>query len=103
MKPSFLARDSESRLTAHLDVLPYQEATPLSAICEDGSTEVITSSSGSYSLERELFTIIAASNGENGKQHQPERNPQQERHPDDASQEELSTNVTGEETKGQRT
>nr|TKW31281.1 hypothetical protein SEVIR_2G095280v2 [Setaria viridis] len=56
MKPPDLAKNDESRLVAYLDTFPYQEGTPLSPIYEeDGSTEIIRSSSGSFSPERELF------------------------------------------------
>lgn len=46
MKPPALAKNDDSCLIAYLDTLPYQEGTPLSPIYEeDGSTEVIMSSS----------------------------------------------------------
>src|SRR5687767_3436810 len=59
MKPLALGKDDDSRLIAYLDTLPYQEGALLSPIYkEGGTTEVGTSSSGSHSLERQLFTVI---------------------------------------------
>ena len=52
MKPPALAKDDDSCLITYLDTLPCQEGAPLSPIYEEGGTTyVITSSSGSYSLE----------------------------------------------------
>lgn len=59
MKPPTLAKNNDSRLITYLDTLPYQEGPALSPIYEEGdTTEVITSSLGCYSPERELFTVI---------------------------------------------
>ena len=73
MKPPALAKDDDSCLIAYLDTLPYLEGTPLSPIYEEGgTTEIITSSSGSYSLERELFPLIAGQQGKKKKNRRTE-------------------------------
>lgn len=103
MRPSFLTQDNESSLIAHLDILPYQESTPLSPIHEDdGSMKVITSSSGSYSPDRELFAVISPANEVGtSDQHRQHRTPRQERNPDEVSQDKLSANAPGDETSRQ--
>lgn len=90
MKPLFLSQDYESRLVAHLDILPYQEGTPLSPIHEEGSsTEIAIESSVNYSLDRELFVVISPNNGM-GTSNQHERTPQRIGQLEEVSQDELS-------------
>nr|TKW22692.1 hypothetical protein SEVIR_4G244801v2 [Setaria viridis] len=102
MKPPALSKDDDSRLIAYLDTFPYQEGAPRSPIYEEGDTmEVITSSSASYSPERELFTVISGQEDE--EEERQDRNLRHEHHPDDVSQDEPTANVVREEIEAQRT
>lgn len=56
MKPTTLAKDDESRLIACLDDVPFQTGAPLFTIAKQGKiTIIVTSSSDSFSPEREVF------------------------------------------------
>jgi hypothetical protein len=60
MKPSKLLDNNESRLVAYLEELPFQDGRPLSDIKEEEDTELVASSIGNYTSEREVSMASAA-------------------------------------------
>ncbi|CAN6330357.1 unnamed protein product [Urochloa humidicola] len=89
-KPSDLAVDNNSRLVACLDNLPYQEGSPLQD--EGSDTELVTpSTSGDYLPSREIFVVDT-----------PEGHRQNQRFPEDVTDDELSANAPTDETLAQK-
>lgn len=61
-----MLKNDESRLVAYLEMLPYQEGTPLAPIAEEGDTELAESSTGSHSPDREVYVLIEEGAGGSG-------------------------------------
>ncbi|MCQ8063986.1 hypothetical protein NP303_24790, partial [Salmonella enterica] len=98
LRPSFLDRDYDSRLVAHIDNLPYQEGIPLTSNCEESSTEIATSSSGSYYPDREVFVITQNNNPGTSQNRTPRRLAQL----DNISEDESTADAPQNETSDQR-
>lgn len=73
MRSSFLDRDYDSCLVAHIDNLPYQEGIPLTSNHEESYTEIATSSSGSYYPDREILVITQNNNPGTSQNRTPKR------------------------------
>jgi hypothetical protein len=88
-KPTDLT-DRNSRYVAYLDLLPFQEGTPLSPVEEHTPTEVATTDSSLGSPDRQVFMTTNETPGPSGTQ------------PDcfleDISADELSSNAPADET-----
>jgi hypothetical protein len=82
--------DSNSRCVAYLDLLPFQEGTPLAPTEEHTSTEVTTTGSDLSTPNRQVF--MAAGETPGPLETRPDR------YLDDISEDELSANAPADET-----
>src|SRR5688572_11602038 len=98
LRPSLFARDYESCLVAHIDNLPYQEGVLLTSIREESSTEIATSSSGSYYPDREVFVITQNNNPGTSQNRTPRRLAQL----DNVSEDKSTADAPQNETSNQR-
>lgn len=101
MEPPALSDCDESRLVGYLESLPYQEGVPLAMIPEEATTELTESSSGSHSSGQEVCVLEDGAGGSRGAGER--RNPHNERFPEDVSNDEVTTEVVGEEKPAART
>jgi hypothetical protein len=88
-KPKDLT-DGNSRYVAYLDLLPFQEVTPLAPTEEHTPIEVATTDSGLGTLDRQVFMAAGETPGPSGTR--------PDRYFDDISTDELSSNAPTDET-----
>jgi hypothetical protein len=88
-KPADLT-DMNSRCVAYLDLLPFQEGTPLAPAEEHTPTEVATTDSSLGSPDRQVFMTTNETSGPSGSR--------LDRYLEDISADELSANALADET-----
>jgi hypothetical protein len=88
-KPADLT-DRNSRCVAYLDLLPFQEGTPLAPAEEHTPTEVATTDSSLGSPDRQVFMTTNETSGPSGSR--------LDRYLEDISADELSANALADET-----
>jgi hypothetical protein len=88
-KPADLT-DGNSHCVAYLDLLPFQEGTPLAPAEEHTPTEVVTTDSGLGTPDRQVFMAAGETSGPLGSR--------PDRYFEDISADELSANAPADET-----
>jgi hypothetical protein len=92
-KPADLT-GGNSRYVAYLDLLPFQEGTPLAPVEEHTPTEVASSDSSLSNPDRQVFMAAGDTPGPSGDA---------DRYLEDISADELSANAPADETNENRT